>query len=337
MRGSDVVDSGVAAPGVAGPAAVDLVVVGPGVAARGAAGSGVGSAVPSGTVAGPAPDSLVSVASDRSDAAKAAPGSDGRSCCPGKIDPEMAASPTTATNTSAAELTTRRRRPGRSRRRRATEYESRAVVPRPESAHAEGVGIPALATAGTGMDGATVGSSGRDGTAGTAAAAGLAAAAGVADAAGVAAAAGVADGFGTAACFAGTAGVGGGAASTLGGADPSGVARVQAPQSAQKARLGRLAAPQLQHSPTAADVARTGLERAGRLGRSGPRPSDGSDAAAAAADADPTAAAVDEGRPVGRLDGMGAPASSRRTVADDTSESHSPQNAVTASMGAPHV
>jgi hypothetical protein len=87
MRGSDVVVPGVAAPGVAGSAAVDSVVVGPGVAARGVAGSAVGSAVPSATVAGPALDSLVSVAFDRSDTAKAAPGSDGRSSCPGMIDP----------------------------------------------------------------------------------------------------------------------------------------------------------------------------------------------------------------------------------------------------------
>jgi hypothetical protein len=104
-----------------------------------------------------------------------------------------------------------------------------------------------------------------------------------------------------------------------------------------------LAAPQLQHVPSAAGRASIGVETAGLAGEA-------DDAAAGAVGTTvggvaPTAgtavrsggAAACEDRMPERSEGMGAPASGRRTVADDTSESHSPQNAVTASMGAPHV
>jgi hypothetical protein len=220
-----------------------------------------------------------------------------------------------------------------------TEYECRAVVPRPWSAHAVGAVTPGRAVAVARPVGAAAGWAGYAGCSGKVGAADCVVVA-CFEGAGFVAAAGTAGTFADATA-AGTDGfpdtAGAEATSTRGGAAPSGVARVQAPQAAQKARLGRLAAPQLQHSPTAADVAVTGSDRAGVLGRSWSRPSkDGGVAAAATADGSDVTAA-DEGRRGGRLDRMGAPASSRRTGADDTSESHSPQNAVTASMGAPHV
>lgn len=86
---------------------------------------------------------------------------------------------------------------------------------------------------------------------------------------------------------------------------PVELAAVHVPQSMQNMRLGRFAAPQFQHS--------TVDDGAGAAERTGSR---GAGAGAGC---------------------MGAPESSRDPEADDTSESHSPQNAVTASTGAPHV
>jgi hypothetical protein len=86
------------------------------------------------------------------------------------------------------------------------------------------------------------------------------------------------------------------------GAAVAELARVHVPHWRQNDWLGMFAAPQLQHSSV------TGLVKLS--GRFGVRAGEG---------------------------GMGAPGSSRCSAADDTSESHSPQNAVSASTGAPHV
>jgi membrane protein involved in colicin uptake len=101
-----------------------------------------------------------------------------------------------------------------------------------------------------------------------------------------------------------------------------------------------LAAPQLQHVPSAAGRASIGAESAGLVAEADDWPAGAVGATARAA----AGSALRSGRAAvcadllpERSEGMGAPASGRRTVADDTSESHSPQNAVTASMGAPHV
>ena len=80
---------------------------------------------------------------------------------------------------------------------------------------------------------------------------------------------------------------------------------MKVPHSPQKMRPGGLGASQLQQLTMAAGATGLGLAGSGR---------DDSDE-----------------------DGMGAPAAGRRSAADDTSESHSPQNAVSAWTGAPHA
>lgn len=92
------------------------------------------------------------------------------------------------------------------------------------------------------------------------------------------------------------------------------------PHSTQKVRLGRFGVLQLQHSTIPADVG-GGVEgdelARGLVGRGEVL---GEDLGASE-----------------RGGGMGAPASGRVPVADVTRESHSPQNAVSASTGAPHA
>lgn len=91
------------------------------------------------------------------------------------------------------------------------------------------------------------------------------------------------------------------------------------PHSTQKVRLGRFGVLQLQHSTIPADVD-GGVEGWSDLGLVGRGEVLGEDLGASE-----------------RGGGMGAPASGRVPVADVTSESHSPQNAVSASTGAPHA
>jgi hypothetical protein len=100
-------------------------------------------------------------------------------------------------------------------------------------------------------------------------------------------------------------------------------------------RLGRFGVLQLQHSTIPAGVEGEAGGADGDAGGDGVE-AVGGDAGGAGLDLEPIGRDEDLGASEG-WGGMGAPASGRVLVADVTSESHSPQNAVSASTGAPHA